>query len=785
MMTGGRGAKIAHYMYPIQALDKLKKAQAFRVPVYICGVTGSGKTALIEHFMGDTPYLYHSIWEPLSEFDMQANNLRSGIVVLDDLCDADGVMIEILTGYIQRLLEHPDIWVVLISRSRIPKWLEFLRMKYVFTVITEEELLLTREQQEKYFALYGLELDVEQSEAMWQVSQGLPLSMALLAEERGNIPEAVKRGYAYLETHVYDQWERELHDFLLEISIVDSFTLSLTSMITGNNSAAGLIARAEEVGNFFVRRGEDGIWEYRREVLESLRRRLVRMRSTEQIRRLCLKAALYYELHDQVPEALELYRNIHDTEGISRLLAANARKNPADGHYFAMKKYYLELPDDVIANSPELMAGMSMLQSMLMNESESERWYRELTEYGKSATGTIRRDVKVHLLYLDIALPHRGSGQITALLKQAGTFLLDRKAVLPEFSVTSNLPSLMNGGKDFSSWSKHDKELAASIGRMIELTLGKHGNGAVALSLAESFLEKGVDNYETMALVAKGKMQADSGGKIEIGFVAVGQLAWLSILDGALQEAVELLESFEKRACEENPRLLPNLRAFLTRCAIYRGDRSMVEQWMSQAPDENEEFCTLERFRYLTKVRCYMTMGRDRAAYGLVQQLLYYAQQQKRTYIRMETLLLLAILQERFGDNGWLETMQTCITEAESYHFVRLFSREGGAAYRLLSRKELTWTDDAYRKQVLKECRSMASQYPEYLQASVEEEAQLTERALEILRLQAVGNSAKQIAKLLNISVPTVKYHNRETYKKLGVNNCSAAVNEARRRKLI
>lgn len=97
------------------------------------------------------------------------------------------------------------------------------------------------------------------------------------------------------------------------------------------------------------------------------------------------------------------------------------------------------------------------------------------------------------LLYLKIALPHTGSTGLIDIFKNADLLLRDRKAVLPEFSVTSNLPSLMNGGKDFCEWSKHDKELARGIGIPVAFVLGKYGKGLVPMALAESYLEKGQD----------------------------------------------------------------------------------------------------------------------------------------------------------------------------------------------------------------------------------------------------------------------------------------------------
>lgn len=60
-------------------------------------------------------------------------------------------------------------------------------------------------------------------------------------------------------------------------------------------------------------------------------------------------------------------------------------------------------------------------------------------------------------LYLDVGLPGRGSVNILQLIKDCYTLLSEKS-----LSVTSNLPSLMNGGKDFCDWSKNDRKIAAA-----------------------------------------------------------------------------------------------------------------------------------------------------------------------------------------------------------------------------------------------------------------------------------------------------------------------------------
>lgn len=67
--------------------------------------------------------------------------------------------------------------------------------------------------------------------------------------------------------------------------------------------------------------------------------------------------------------------------------------------------------------------------------------------------------------------------------------------------------------KTSASGAARIRELAVSLGKIIEFVLGKYGKGLVPLALAESYLEKGQDDYEVMALIQKGRMQAESGGK--------------------------------------------------------------------------------------------------------------------------------------------------------------------------------------------------------------------------------------------------------------------------------
>ncbi len=801
------------YVRPQAAWEKMKAAWNARQTVYLYGVTGTGKTSFVADFLSRKRYCYVSVSDvsaeglagEIMEQEGAGEKGRQEIIVIDDLYLLETQEERAVCGrLIEKLSGDRNVWLVLISRPPVPKWLLSFHIRHIFVTIGEESLFLTEKEQERYLEKWGLTPTETVRKRIWELGNGNPLFLRAVCMRLREIPEAEaaedRKGaelraieksrqdlWEYGESHVYDQWSVELQEFLAAMSVTERFELQMAQQVTKKKDAGRLIQQALETGNFLMEHRRDGqsVYEMRIPMKYSMRRRLSAKYSQDYIKELYCSAGNSYEMEGNVTEALRMYEMCHNDEGISRILVENMRKNPAAGDYFKLKRYYLALPEEKVKQSVELMAGMSMLQSMLLNEEESERWYQELAARAKEMTGGMKRAAETRLLYLDIALPHRGTVHMLDLMKRAGLLLAERKTVLPEFSVTSNLPSLMSGGKDFCEWSRTDRKLAKTIGTAVAHVLGKYGRGLVNIALAESLFEKGGDDYEVSALAGRGRMQAESGGKMELVFAAVGILAQQSILHNRMDDAVDMLEGFEKAAEWDAPKLLPNIRAMLAKVDLYTGRIGAACQWLEEAPDENAEFDTMERYRYLTKVRVYLACGRRERALLLLDQLSFYAEKMHRTYIAIEVKILSAIALYRMERKGWQDVLQDGVAKAEDYHFVRILTREGAALRELLRTGEVTWQDQGFKKQVMKECTQMAQFYPAYLKEKQEGNVLLTDKALKILRLQAEGLSVEKIAEQLGLSRAGVKYYNQETYKKLGVNNKAAAVAEARNRRLL
>lgn len=56
--------------------------------------------------------------------------------------------------------------------------------------------------------------------------------------------------------------------------------------------------------------------------------------------------------------------------------------------------------------------------------------------------------------------------------------------------------------------------------------------------------------------------------------------------------------------------LLPNIDNCLCMLDLYSGNSAAYREWMEHsAPDENQDFFIMDRYRYLTKIRIYFTQG--------------------------------------------------------------------------------------------------------------------------------------------------------------------------------
>ena len=508
----------------------------------------------------------------------------------------------------------------------------------------------------------------------------------------------------------------------------------------------------------------------------------------EKQRALFIRGGLYYELKEDFSSALDCYTRGGDHAKVSELLIRNAELHPGMGHYAEMEQYYRALPEAEILASPSLMQGMSMLCALSADYDGSERWYGRLKQFvercGKEdAAG---RQARGRLAWLDISLPQRGVKRLTDTIPAVFQLLTNKELSLPSFSVTSALPSIMNGGKDFSPWSKKDDLLYRTMRIPVEAVLGRDGVGLADCAIAESKFEKGEDISPRMLPLVQRMNDIRRGGTPDIEFAANGLLARNFLASGQSEGARKTITDLRSQFTErELTRFLPNMDAMLCRIALHTGDLDEADVWYRvKAPREPMHINILKRYQYFTQAMVELANGKPDSALLTITPMEPYCTACMRYIdtIHLKVLTAIALYQKR--DEAWREPLTAALALAEEYRFIRTVSVYGAAVLPLLD--ALEWSGNAkWRKRLMADVRAQAAIYPRFLQPRLSMSEALTAAEMQVLRLICADKSNAEIGEILNIRVSTVKSHVSSVLSKLGVNRRSEARTAAKKLWLI
>ncbi len=773
--------------------NKLKKAEETFSPVIMTAAYGWGKSAAIGYYYRRKKTEILFCEDGRITRRPPISSIRANIIIIEDL---QWLKEQESIQYLKDLLHSDGRQIVMATRGAVPKYLVGEEMQLGFVRIVEQDFVLGKEEVKKLFLSCEVEIDPKDIELVTLASQGYPPALMYYVKRMENgkryseeMYEAVWRDIYYLwDGVVYEQWNDLFIKFALCVCQYEEFTEQMAEYLMGNDNISKIIEYCRETMHQ-LNYCEGGFLSIRKEVRGFFCWKQSILWSKEAVIENYRRGANYYEMHGDIPKALEYYRKAGAVQRIKELLVRNANTHPGTGHYVETKEYYFELPKEQVLESPVLMAGMSMLYDLLLQPQQSEKWYQELVNFEKNKENPreLRREARTRLAYLDITLPHRGTKGILRILRNSFVMITKGDVFLPEMSVTGNLPSIMNGGLDFCEWSKSDTQIAKFMSRPIEVVVGKYGNGLVTIALAESGFEKAtISPYEVMTRCCAGYEAASHGGKIEMCFVSVGIQVRQHIVAGQIASAKRVYRAFEEKVrahCGAADHLLPKMEAFCVWISLFEGTGENVHEFVDKIPDVQIEFCILDRYRQLTKLRCLIAENRLEEALSLANFLTEYFYSYQRYFYWMENEVLRSIILYRMGDEHWREHLISAVKKAAEYHFVRVISMEGQAVLPLLRECRETKAFDGisadYLDEIYNETGKMAVSYPDYLIYIPETIVSLTKREEEILAMLCTGMTTGDICEQCAISYDGLKKHNRNIYKKLGAKNRAEAERRA------
>ena len=684
---------------------------------------------------------------------------------------------------------------VLLSRGAPPGSLMAFQYAGLMTVLEAEDLLFDQNDIRVLLQNCGITTTDNELAAIRQESIGYPLGVNIIARYMsGGRPfskEIVAKGYrevfSYFEAAVYRRFDLPMRRFLLELAPFEQFDLEMARMVSGDPHAGDLLdwllrnttmLRCDDLHtfSFWPQFRAFLLWQMEREYTDEKRKALFG------------RGGLYYELKEDYAHALACYTKGGDHSKVSDLLVRNAELHPGMGHYSEMENYYRSLPESEIAASPSLMQGMSMLCALAMDYEGSERWYRELREFWKRCEkqDAAGKQARGRLAWLDISLPQRGVDGLAATIPAVFTLLTNKELTLPSFSVTSALPSLMNGGKDFSEWSKKDDLLYKTMRIPVEAILGRDGVGLADCAIAESRFEKGENISDRMLSLIPKVNEIRQRGTPDMEFAVGGLLARSQLASGQSEDARHTMVSLRAQFAERGlTRFLPNMDAMLCRIDLLNGELDSADAWYHEkAPRDPMHINVMKRYQYLTQAMVELADGRPDAARLTLAPLEAYVKNCARYIDSVHLHVLTAIALYRQKDDTWRGRLTQALETAAAYRFIRTISVYGTAVLSLL--EELDRVGSAkWHKQLMSEVRTQAAYYPNFLQPRLALSDTLTPMELQILHLVCADKSNAEIAEIMDIKLSTVKTHVSHILTKLDVKRRSEAKTAAKKLRLV
>ena len=796
------------HIIPLKGTYELWKNKFIQFPIiYLEALSGYGKTVNAIEFAKDN----YKEWEYITckskrfthelssimgmEFDKRCKTL----IIIDDLellydkNDRDKVFSFIL----EITKTNNRISFLILSRAGLPKYLEPFFYTRNLEIRYKEDLTFNKIEIEEAFQLNKLELISEEIENCYKITNGYPIATLLYInciargeKDNENIKALIETGvFKYMDLEVFTHLDKRVQKFLVQMARFEEFDIEIIQEVACNDNGKEMIDMILEQDGYL------SVIKNRNYVIDKYFRNFLLVKEedifTEEQRRIFYyRVAIYYEKNNNLMEALKYYSMAKDYDKVVEILIYNLDSYGGSSNFKETYTFYYSLPEETVLQSPELLSAMAMLCSVMMNEEKSKYYLNKLDELINSIDKNDYRLNKAieKRAYLNIAIPHSGIIDIMKKIVDTAKCCISNGISLKMVSVTGNLPSLMNGGKDFCQWSKHDKLLHKLMSKPIRQALGRNADGLRDIALGESLYEKD-KRFEAISYLTKGLSEATLGGQFQNEYAAIGVMSRLFLADGNLDTAESIVSNLlNKMESINHKEFTLNIKANIISLEFRKGNDKSIKEWLKDnAPDEFSEFFITDRYQFMIKIRAYIYMEKYMEALSLIERMSIYTTKYKRIYLDMELGLLKAVILYRLG-REYTDIFLSTLKIAENYNFIRVIADEGMLLYPLwkdinFDRLDIKFKVD-YIKAVEKALKIQADLYPKYLQPLVNPES-LSKYELEVIRLLAEGLNNEEIANTLSVSRATVKYHVSNMYKKLKVNNRTMAVKVANERKIL
>ena len=354
---------------------------------------------------------------------------------------------------------------------------------------------------------------------------------------------------------------------------------------------------------------------------------------------------------------------------------------------------------------------------------------------------------------------------------------------IPAIQITAGRPSVMNGVLDYTRLgpflARRKEDVLAGMKCLYE---GSIAPALYNLCLSEWQYQQN-KLMEAGLLVSKTIKEFDNDAQRRLLFAALYLQTKILLASGKATNVAGYIKNI-RRFMKDAGKLefSNNIDAAEVYSSLYEGNLELVDRWLEGgAPDEFSQFCMLDLYRYMVKIRCYIVSEKFMAVQALVERLRPLLEEGRREMDLCELELLLAVCFYRSDEKEHaFRTLESALKLARRRGYYRLVADEGAALLPLFVDYIREKGETPYLMRLVEDVRDMASWYPLYLKPGRKEGVEFSKMELSVLKFLEQGKTKEEIADYFFVSVNTIKFHLKNIYKKLNSVSIHQAVWEAR-----
>ncbi len=727
------------------------------------------------------------------------------------------------------LLEHqpPQLHVAITTRVDPPLPLSRLRARGQMTELRSADLRFTAEEAAAFLNdAMGLGLAREDVAALAARTEGWITGLHLAALSLQSLPErhafvvAFSGSHRYVVDYLMDEvlsrQPEEVRTFLRRTSILKRLSASLCDALLRDEEhrpAAEILEQLDRANLFLIPLDVERRWFRYHQLFADFQRRCLQEQEPELIPELHRRAGRWFAEAGEGDAAVRHALAAEDYAGAAKLLETHARCALLQGRVSAVESWFNALPEAWRAASPG--ASLSFAWALLLRGRYGEALtYLERAERALECGAEAQTcAAEVHAMQAIRAALQGEIAPARALAERAVSEAPSENTAAQGMAHFSMGTVLNYAGRLSQATAAYERAIphCRAAGMTVSVLLAAANLAVMAqrqgrLHYAEEVCRREIEaqgeaaphlpamgsiysivgalRYEHDDLegaqnyLAKGLQLCRLGGHYA---ATANTLAWLSRLyevqgdTAAARSALEEAEALLRHGVPAWTRA--DVIARRVQWELSREDAAVAAEALERAGEAAAQLPAVQ----LARLRLWYRAGWYAEAREMADRGIAAAEGRQEYGTVVRYLTLRALLRDAQGEEGAaLDDLRRALEYAAPEGYVRTFVDEGAPLADLLRKlgDEKGYAGELLPAFEVHAARTVPGAHPDLVEP-------LSERELEVLQVMAEGLTYNEIAERLFVSINTVRYHVKNIYSKLGVDNRAKALDRARELALI